>query len=118
MIMAPDSAQARDAGGVFVRPVEIGRARGRCRQVLDVDVILHGNGNAVKRQRFIHLAGESARLGEHVGLLAQGYENRRIVVGADAREAARDNILGLGVSAAISVEDFGDRLGHKSSVLA
>ena len=33
-------------------------------------------------------------------------------MGADARKAARDNILGLNCSAPISVKDFGDRFGH------
>ena len=38
------------------------------------------------------LAGERARLGDDVGFLAQRDEDRRIVMGADARKAARHDV--------------------------
>jgi hypothetical protein len=50
--------------------------------------------------------------GEDFCFLAHGDENRRIVVRADARKAAADNVLGLRRAGAIRVEDFGDRFGH------
>ena len=104
--------QPGDARGILVGAIAVSRARGGGRQPVDVDIILDRDRNAVERQRFIAAACQRARLGDDVCFFAQRDEDRRVIMGADALEAARDNILGLNCSAAISVEDFGDRFGH------
>ena len=56
---------------------------------------------------------ERPRLGDHLGFLAQRYEDRRIGMSANARKAARNHVLGLGRSAAVGAENLGDRFGHE-----
>ena len=51
-------------------------------------------------------------VGNDVRLFAQRNEYRRIIVSADARITARNDVHGRGGAGAIGGEDFGDRFGH------
>ncbi len=100
--------QARDAGRVRRRRIGEGRAGGGGRQTLDVDIVLDRDRHAVKRAMRSALGGDGLGLGDGVGFLAQGDEDRRIAVGADAGIARRHGLGRCRRAAAVGVEDCRD----------
>jgi hypothetical protein len=97
-----------------IRVSLIGKGRTGCRggHSFHVDVVLHRNRNAVKRQ--IALGCRAQRSGFVCGILlvAKGDEYRRIGIRLDAHKAARDCLLGRCAAAAVGLKDFSNRLGH------
>ena len=106
-------AQPSDADGVFVWTIAKGRTGRRGRQAFHIDIVFDGDRDAVKRQRCLVGLAQSARLGEELRLVSKRDENRRVVVGADACVAPRDDVRRTGGATAVSFEDFGDRLRHR-----
>ncbi len=107
-------AQPGDAGGIPVRTIQIGRTARRCRQAFHVDIVLDGDRDPVQGQRGPAGLLQGTRFGEKFRLVAKRDEKSRIVVGADARKAARDDVLGPKTAAPVSMQDLGDRFGHSA----
>ena len=95
------------------RPIGEGRAGRRRRQALDVDVVLDRDRHAVERQAgFASPPASALASAQRVGFVAQRDEDRRIVVRADARVAARDGLFRGGRARTMRRDDRRNRVGH------
>jgi hypothetical protein len=94
------------------RRIGEGRAGGGCRQSGDIDVVLHGNRNAVQRKLRALLGGQAFRLRQRFLFVAQADEDRGIVVIANAGKAARDGLRRRKDSGAVRGDNRGDGFSH------
>ncbi len=107
--------EAGDAGRVPRRLIGEGRAAGRGRQALDVDIVLDRDRHAVEREIGVAFRGERLRARARVGLLAQHDEDGGIAVGADARVAVGDGRLRARFAGTMRRHDRGCRQAHRPS---
>ena len=85
-------AQARHRGRIVRRLIAEGRTGRRRRHAGDVDIVLHRDGNAIKRAPGGSRA-KRARFGQYFGFRPQADEYGAVAMRADAREAAGDGLF-------------------------
>lgn len=90
---------------------KVGTGRRR-RQPLDVDIVFDGNRHAVERPPARPFRLQRSRLRQRLAFVAQGDEYGRIVMSADAREAARDGLLWRCRPCGMRGENRGERFSH------
>jgi len=112
------SSQARHRGRIVGRVEAESRTGRRGRQAGDVDIVLDREGHAVERQIFVARGFERLGLGQHLGFVAQGDEQRRIGVGADAGKSPGDGLRRGHGAGPVRCHDVEDGLSHGSAPLS